>query len=97
MDKTLVMRAKLDLVLRVSKGILISLPADSRVFRAQTGRLEGTKVTSGSLRHSGGILQEEEEGEIRPVTKLEGVTCDKGIFKVTRGSTDLGGVETSIN
>ena len=96
------MREKLDLVLRVSEGISISLPADSRVFRAQTGRLEGKTITSGSSRHLGGILEEEEEGELRLVTELEGVTeigvtIDKGIFRVTWGSTDSGGVDISIN
>ena len=59
MAKTLVMRAKLDLVLRVSEGIPVSLPVDSRVFRAQTGRLEGTLVTLGSSRHLGGTIEEE--------------------------------------
>ena len=97
MAKTLIMRAKLYLVLRVSEGIMISLLTNSRVFQAQTRRLEGTTITSGSLRHSGGILEEEEEGELRSVTKLEGSTGDKGIFRVTRGSTDSGGVEISIN
>ena len=66
----------------------ISLPTDSRVFGDQTGSLEGTRVTSGSLRHLGGILEEEEEGALRSVTKLEGVTKigvigDKRIFRVT--------------
>ena len=88
MAKTLVMREKLDLVLRVSEGILISLPTDSIVFLAQTGMLEETKFTSGSSRNSGGILVHEEEGELRSVIELEGVTeigvtGDKGIFRVT--------------
>ena len=87
MAKTLVIREKLDLVLRGSEGLLTSLPADSRVFQAQIGRLKETKVSSSSI-HSGGIL--EEEGELGSTTGTEleeeteiGVTGDNGIFSVT--------------
>ena len=87
MAKTLVIRAKLDLVLRRSEGLPTSLPVDSRVFRAQTGRLEETQVSLASV-HSGGIL--EEEGELGSTTGTEleeeteiGVIGDNGIFSVT--------------
>ena len=87
MAKTLVIREKLDLVLRGSEGLLTSLPADSKNFRAQTGRLEETEVSSASV-HSGGILEEEGELGSTTGTKLEeeieiGVTRDNGIFSVT--------------
>ena len=68
MAKTLVIRKNLDLVLRGSKGLPTSLPADSRVFQAQIGRLEETKVSSAPV-HSGGIL--EEEGELGSTTGIE--------------------------
>ena len=87
MAKTLVIREKLDLVLRGSEGLPTSLPADSRDFRAQIGRLEETKVSSASV-HSSGILEEEGELGSTTSTKLEeeteiGVTGDNGIFSVT--------------
>ena len=67
--------------------------------RAQTGRLEETKVSSDSV-HSGGIL--EEEGKLGSTIGIEledeteiGVTWDNGIFSVTWSSIDSGGEDTS--
>ena len=88
---------------QVQEGIPISKPTYSRLFQAQIGRGVVVWNTLVSSEHSSGSLEEECEIGSRVWTEgEEGMTNIVVIegeekFKVTWGSTDSGGGDTSLN